>query len=61
MESDFMCLVMGRLLDQGLPFVYHFDSIFVRDKDCSMSLEIIKQVAMNKWKKPLNVSISNSL
>ena len=58
MESDFMCAVIDQLLDKGLQFVYHFDSIFVRDKDCSTTLETINQVAMKQWKKPLNATVS---
>lgn len=53
-----MCAVIDQLLDKGLQFVYHFDSIFVRDKDRSTTLETINQVAMNKWKKPLNATVS---
>ena len=61
MESDFMCAVMDRLLDKGLQFIYHFDSIFVRDKDCLTTLEIINQVAMDKWNKSLNATLSRNL
>ena len=56
-----MCAVMDRLLDKGLQFIYHFDSIFVRDKDCLTTLEIINQVAMDKWNKSLNATLSRNL
>lgn len=54
-ESDFMISVMESLIDNGVKFLYHFDSIIVPNESIVVLKETINECSNNRWSRDLNL------
>lgn len=54
-ESDFMISVMESLIDKGVKFLYHFDSIIVPNESIVVLKKTINECSNKRWSRDLNL------